>query len=546
MAPVPLKFVVSFSSQDDRHPVGNLLSGNGKKRWLSAPKLKTGQIEAVFELERPCVITHIDIGSVWCANIEVQVGWSSWAQGIPYKTMVATANLMSPVDCRNSNAFIKTRMFNASDFMEDVRTQEWDRIRIICRQPFRKDVQFGLSFIRITGNFSDNNNTHVQSPNRNTNRDGNPTQSSPFTGAKTPRMEDVISRQSAKTTPARTAELQNRLLKIASSAENGSANEVSMSRTVRLVLAAADQSPKFSPTIPSQHNHKSRLLSNSVDSRTGPSFKAEVNHFLSCLQLTEEDLSTITIADLRHRLEKRKRRKLTCEEKKTFISQTQEFLQAKFENDTDEPENDGDTDKFLLIKKRKFYVKRPHQLRILEQLRHLVRSPRWTVHFTSVPSGTSISSSVNTSTTTTATTTTKRKIAAKGSSSRKNCKIESDYKTRTVTVKVPSSAKRVPSSQMITVHCIECGKMVPEPNYLLHQVRCKNLSKTKSVDKITTPGNPRAMTVRTPVYQTPPDIGIHVDEWRSPHIHRMVTCPICQQNFPEADIQVHANLCAEL
>lgn len=42
--------------------MGNLLSGNGKKRWLSAPKLKTGQIEAVFELERPCVITHIDIG----------------------------------------------------------------------------------------------------------------------------------------------------------------------------------------------------------------------------------------------------------------------------------------------------------------------------------------------------------------------------------------------------------------------------------------------------------------------------------------------------
>lgn len=74
-----------------------------------------------------------------------------------------------------------------------------------------------------------------------------------------------------RTTPARTAELQNRLLKIAGSAENGTANEVSLSRTARLVLAAADQSPRFSPTLPSQHNHKSRLLSNSVDSRTGPS-----------------------------------------------------------------------------------------------------------------------------------------------------------------------------------------------------------------------------------------------------------------------------------
>lgn len=26
---------------------------------------------------------------------------------------------------------------------------QWDRIRVICRQPFRKDKQFGLSFMRM-------------------------------------------------------------------------------------------------------------------------------------------------------------------------------------------------------------------------------------------------------------------------------------------------------------------------------------------------------------------------------------------------------------
>ena len=34
-------------------------------------------------------------------------------------------------------------------FSREVLSQQWDRIRIICRQPFRKDKQFGLSFIRI-------------------------------------------------------------------------------------------------------------------------------------------------------------------------------------------------------------------------------------------------------------------------------------------------------------------------------------------------------------------------------------------------------------
>lgn len=53
------------------------------------------------------------------------------------------------------------------------------------------------------------------------------------------------------------------------------------------------------------------------------------------------------LPDLRHRLEKRKRRKLTREEKKQFISLTQEFLQAKFENNIDEPENDRDTEAFV-------------------------------------------------------------------------------------------------------------------------------------------------------------------------------------------------------
>ena len=34
-------------------------------------------------------------------------------------------------------------------FCPDVSKEQWDRVKIICRQPHNKHVQFGLSFIRV-------------------------------------------------------------------------------------------------------------------------------------------------------------------------------------------------------------------------------------------------------------------------------------------------------------------------------------------------------------------------------------------------------------
>ncbi len=38
----------------------------------------------------------------------------------------------------------------AEDFTTEVRDECWDRIRIVLSQPFRKDRQMGLQFLRIT------------------------------------------------------------------------------------------------------------------------------------------------------------------------------------------------------------------------------------------------------------------------------------------------------------------------------------------------------------------------------------------------------------
>ena len=39
--------------------------------------------------------------------------------------------------------------FSPEDFSTSVMNQLWDRLQIICRQPYRKDIQFGLSFINV-------------------------------------------------------------------------------------------------------------------------------------------------------------------------------------------------------------------------------------------------------------------------------------------------------------------------------------------------------------------------------------------------------------
>ena len=39
----------------------------------------------------------------------------------------------------------------AGDFDGTVQQKAWDRIKVVCTQPLRKDVQFGLSVLRVVG-----------------------------------------------------------------------------------------------------------------------------------------------------------------------------------------------------------------------------------------------------------------------------------------------------------------------------------------------------------------------------------------------------------
>ena len=56
---------------------------------------------------------------------------------------------MSPQSIFLTLTFICLVELISGDFSSSVKDELWDRLQIICRQPFRRDVQFGLSFIQI-------------------------------------------------------------------------------------------------------------------------------------------------------------------------------------------------------------------------------------------------------------------------------------------------------------------------------------------------------------------------------------------------------------
>ncbi|KAJ8307376.1 hypothetical protein KUTeg_015460, partial [Tegillarca granosa] len=282
MPPVDLKFVVSFTSQDDHHRVINLTNSDGiSRKWLSHPSHRTGQIEAVFQLNEDCVISYMDI-------VEVQVGKSDWPQDREYLTILPTVSFMNPVECRTTTNPTKTRKFD-NVHSKDVKTDGLD-----CTKDKNKSVKsiqkhfFGQTF---------QSKSH----------------------------EDV---------------LKSRLMKIAGSSENGTEHHEAMPRTAKLVLAASEgkKTPKFKDNI----GNRPFLYSNHLVQKYGPQFEEEVTDFLASFEIGKDELDKVTIADIRHKFEKLKKRKLTQEEKKVFVKKARDHICEKFSSENVSETNSSD------------------------------------------------------------------------------------------------------------------------------------------------------------------------------------------------------------
>ncbi|NXK15320.1 XRCC1 protein, partial [Herpetotheres cachinnans] len=149
MAPVKISYVVSFSSQDPKYPVENLLLEDSLRPWLSCPQDRSRQLRVELQLERASPIGYVDVGNCGCAFLQIEVGRSSWPLDRPYLTLVPSVTLMTPADSRLDQNRCRVRMFKEADFLVLAVGQKWDRLRLTCSQPFSKHSQFGLSFIRV-------------------------------------------------------------------------------------------------------------------------------------------------------------------------------------------------------------------------------------------------------------------------------------------------------------------------------------------------------------------------------------------------------------
>ncbi|XP_009462452.1 PREDICTED: DNA repair protein XRCC1 [Nipponia nippon] len=149
MAPVKISYVVSFSSQDPKYPVENLLREDGLRPWLGCPQDRSRQLRGELQREGASPIGYMDVGNCGCAFLQIEVGRSSWPLDRPYLTLVPSVALMTPADSKLDRNRCGVRMFKEADFLALAVGQKWDRLRLTCSQPFSKHSQFGLSFIRV-------------------------------------------------------------------------------------------------------------------------------------------------------------------------------------------------------------------------------------------------------------------------------------------------------------------------------------------------------------------------------------------------------------
>uniref|UniRef100_A0A8C8AWS4 DNA-repair protein Xrcc1 N-terminal domain-containing protein n=1 Tax=Otus sunia TaxID=257818 RepID=A0A8C8AWS4_9STRI len=227
MAPVKISFVVSFSSQDPRYPVENLLREDGPRPWLSCPQDRSRHLRAELQLERASPIGYVDVGNCGCAFLQIEVGRSSWPLDRPYLTLVPSVALMTPADSKLDRNRCGVRMFKEADFLALAVGQKWDRLRLTCSQPFSKHSQFGLSFIRVRTPLDPQ---HPQPPQQGL-EDAEPVDS-PW------RSSPAFSRTFFPKSPSSSREeeqLKSRLQQL----EPGAQSPARLSRPARMVLSAA-------------------------------------------------------------------------------------------------------------------------------------------------------------------------------------------------------------------------------------------------------------------------------------------------------------------
>ncbi|KAH9504669.1 DNA repair protein xrcc1 [Bulinus truncatus] len=145
---IELQHIVSCSSEDKNNPAENLLKSDGSHKWKSStPGEKS--ISCIIQLSKSSQIQSIHIGNEGSAFVEVLVGKATATQDTDFEVLLVASSFMSPLDSRNETKKTSVRIFSLEDLNKQTASQSWDRIKIVCTQPFSKLFQYGLSFVKF-------------------------------------------------------------------------------------------------------------------------------------------------------------------------------------------------------------------------------------------------------------------------------------------------------------------------------------------------------------------------------------------------------------
>nr|XP_023023307.1 DNA repair protein XRCC1 isoform X1 [Leptinotarsa decemlineata] len=143
MPPIKVDYVMSFSSEDPVHVASNVLKNDSKKWKCRTAGEKMAVI--VLQLEKATEISGIDIGNEHSAFVEVLVSRSGG--GDDFKGLLMASAFMTPAEAKQSQNVNQVRMFTKEHLLKPQCDEKWDRVKVVCTQPFNRYVQYGLSFI---------------------------------------------------------------------------------------------------------------------------------------------------------------------------------------------------------------------------------------------------------------------------------------------------------------------------------------------------------------------------------------------------------------
>ncbi|KAM6994754.1 DNA repair protein XRCC1 isoform 2-T2 [Tautogolabrus adspersus] len=148
MPEIKLKHVVSCSTEDTTHKADNLLSSDTYRKWKAArPGEK--QTSVILQFEKEDQVHSIDIGNEGSAFIEVLVGNSSAVRDQDYEVLLVTSSFMSPTESRNGTNMNRVRFFGPAQLQKSSAQEKWDRVKIVCSQPYSKNIAYGLAFVKF-------------------------------------------------------------------------------------------------------------------------------------------------------------------------------------------------------------------------------------------------------------------------------------------------------------------------------------------------------------------------------------------------------------